>query len=134
MIDPKHRLPISKQAKALGINRGSVYYLPRTAPAADLKVMRLIDELHLDYPFAGSRMLQAFLAREGFDVGRLHVATLMKRIGIKAIYRRLSIPVEISPKVPTENSPVRPVRPSRRSGHFWVAGLADVRGRPRLAE
>jgi putative transposase len=50
--------------------------------------MRRIDELHLDYPFAGSRMLQAFLAREGFDVGRLHVATLMKRMGIAAIYRR----------------------------------------------
>jgi putative transposase len=88
MIDPTHKLPISKQATALGISRGSVYYLPRTAPAAELKVMRRIDELHLDYPFAGSRMLQAFLAREGFDVGRLHVATLMKRMGITAIYRR----------------------------------------------
>jgi putative transposase len=88
MIDPSHKLPICKQATALGISRGSVYYLPRTSPAAELKVMRRIDELHLDYPFAGSRMLQAFLAREGFDVGRLHVATLMKRMGITAIYRR----------------------------------------------
>src|SRR2546423_8311569 len=49
--------------------------------------MRRIDELHLDYPFAGSRMLQTFLVREGYDVGRLHVATLMKRMGIEAIYR-----------------------------------------------
>ena len=50
--------------------------------------MRRIDELHLDYPFAGSRMLQTFLAREGYEVGRLHVATLMKRMGIEAIYRQ----------------------------------------------
>jgi putative transposase len=88
MIDPTHELPISKQATALGISRSSVYYLPRSAPAAELALMRRIDELHLDYPFAGSRMLQALLTREGFDVGRLHVATLMKRMGIAATYRR----------------------------------------------
>jgi putative transposase len=88
MIDPSHKLPISKQAAALGISRGSVYYLPRPVSTADLALMRRIDELHLDYPFAGSRMLQGFLVREGHDVGRLHVSTLMKRMGIEAIYRR----------------------------------------------
>jgi putative transposase len=72
----------------LGINRGSVYYLPRPTPPADLALMRRIDELHLDYPFAGSRMLQALLKREGFEVGRLHVRTLMRKMGIEAIYRR----------------------------------------------
>jgi putative transposase len=76
MIDRNDDLPVSRQAKVLGISRGSVYYLPR------------IDELHLDYPFAGSRMLQTFLVREGYDAGRLHVATLMRRMGIEAIYRR----------------------------------------------
>jgi hypothetical protein len=88
MIDRNHALPISGQAKALGISRGSVYYLPRAVSAADLVLMRRIDELHLDYPFAGSRMLQGLLLAEGHKTGRLHVATLMKRMGIIAIYRR----------------------------------------------
>jgi putative transposase len=88
MIDRNDNLPVSRQAKVLGISRGSVYYLPRPVSADELALMRRIDELHLDYPFAGSRMLQTFLVREGYDVGRLHVATLMKRMGIEAIYRR----------------------------------------------
>ena len=88
MIDRNDDLPMSRQAKVLGISRGSVYYLPRPVSADDLALMRRIDELHLDYPFAGSRMLQAFLVREGYDVGRLHVARLMKRMGVEAIYRR----------------------------------------------
>jgi len=88
MIDRNHALPISGQAKVLGISRGSVYYLPRAVSAADLVLMRRIDELHLDYPFAGSRMLQGLLLSEGHKIGRLHVATLMKRMGIMAIYRR----------------------------------------------
>jgi putative transposase len=88
MIDRAHALPVSKQAKALGISRGSVYYLPRQVPAADLALMRRIDELHLEFPFAGSRMLRDFLKREGCSVGRRHVATLMRKMGIEAIYRR----------------------------------------------
>ena len=88
MIDRTHKLAVSRQAGLLGISRGSVYYLPRPTPDADLALMRRIDELHLDYPFAGSRMLQALLKRDGFEVGRLHVATLMKAMGIEAIYRR----------------------------------------------
>ena len=88
MIDRSHDLPITKQAKALGISRGSVYSLPRPVPAADLAIMRRIDELHLNYPFAGSRMLRDLLALEGINTGRLHVATLMKRMAIEAIYRK----------------------------------------------
>ena len=88
MIDRNDDLPVTRQAKVLGISRGSVYYLPRTVSAGDLALMRRIDELHLDYPFAGSRMLQTFLVREGYDAGRLHVATLMRRMRIEAIYRR----------------------------------------------
>jgi len=90
MIDRTDDLPVSRQAKALGISRGSVYYLPRPVSAEDLSVMRRIDKLHLDYPFAGSRMLQSFLVREGYRIGRRHVATLMKRMGIEALYRRPS--------------------------------------------
>jgi putative transposase len=88
MIDRNDDLPVSRQAKALGISRSSVYYLPRPVSAEDLSVMRRIDELHLDYPFAGSRMLQGLLVREGYKIGRLHVTTLMKRMGIEALYRR----------------------------------------------
>ncbi|WP_333823008.1 IS3 family transposase [Pinisolibacter sp.] len=88
MIDPAHELPISKQAEALGISRGSVYYVPKPVPAVDLAIMRRIDELHLNYPFAGSRMMAALLANQGVDVGRRHVRTLMKKMGIEAIYRK----------------------------------------------
>jgi len=88
MIDGQHDLPLSRQAKALGISRGSIYYLPRAVPAADLALMRRIDALHLEYPFAGSRMLQGLLNAEGHVAGRLHVATLMRRMGIEALYRR----------------------------------------------
>jgi len=88
MIDRQHTLSISKQAKALKISRGSVYYLPRPVAAADLAVMRRMDELHLDLPFAGSRMLRDLLNAEGVVIGRQHVATLMKRMGIEAIYRK----------------------------------------------
>jgi putative transposase len=88
MIDRRHDLSISRQAKVLGISRGSIYYLPRPVSAVDLAVMRRIDELHLDYPFAGSRMLQGLLRAEGHSVGRRHVATLMRKMGIEALYRR----------------------------------------------
>ena len=87
MIDRSHDLPITRQAKVLNVSRGSVYYLPRAPSSADLALMRRMDELHLDFPFAGSRMLRDLLVAEGFTVGRLHVSTLMKRMGIEALYR-----------------------------------------------
>jgi putative transposase len=88
MIDRKHNLPITRQAEVLRISRGSVYYLPRPVSAADLEVMRRLDQLHLEYPFAGSRMLRGLLAAEGSKFGRRHVKTLMRRIGIEALFRR----------------------------------------------
>ena len=88
MIDRSHALPIARQAKALNVSRGSVYYLPRPVSATDLAVMHRMDELHLDFPFAGSRMLRDLLNADGVEIGRLHVATLMKRMGIEAIYRK----------------------------------------------
>jgi putative transposase len=88
MIDQSHDLSITGQAKALNISRSSVYYLPRTVPAADLAIMRRMDQLHLDFPFAGSRMLRDLLHAEGMKIGRQHIATLMRRMGIEAIYRR----------------------------------------------
>lgn len=90
MIDPQHDLPITQQAEALGISRSTVYYRPRPVSAEDLWLMRQIDELHLNYPFAGSRMLRDLLSQQGLEVGRRHLRTLMRRMGIEAIYRRPS--------------------------------------------
>lgn len=88
MIDRSHDLPVTRQARELGISRGSVYYLPQPVLEADLAIMRRIDELHLELPFAGSRMLRDLLRQEGIEIGRQHVATLMKKMAIEAIYRR----------------------------------------------
>ena len=88
MIDPTHRLPIVRQAQLLELSRSAVYYEPLPTSDADLKLMRRIDELHLEHPFAGSRMLRDLLNREGFGVGRKHVATLMRKMGIEALYQR----------------------------------------------
>ena len=88
MIDRNHALSLTRQARALGISRGSVYYLPRPPSVADLALMHRIDRLHLDYPFAGSRMLQGLLNADGHSVGRRHVATLKRKMGIEALYRR----------------------------------------------
>jgi putative transposase len=88
MIERSHDLPLTRQAELLGLSRGSLYYHPRPVPAADLAVMRRIDELHLDYPFAGSRMLRDLLRGEGIAIGRERVASMMRRMGIEALYRR----------------------------------------------
>jgi len=88
MIDRKHKLSITRQARLLGMSRGSVYYLPKLASSEDLALMRRIDELHLDFPFAGGRMLRDLLNREGYKVGRKRVRSLMIRMGIEAHYRK----------------------------------------------
>lgn len=88
MIDRDHRLPVKRQAELLCISRSAVYYQPLPIPEAELALMRRIDELHLEHPFAGSRMLRDFLRLEGVEVGRRHVATLMRRMDIQALYRK----------------------------------------------
>ena len=88
MIDRGHALSVTKQAEAAGIARSTVYYLPRPVSAADLDLMRQIDRLHLEFPFAGARMLHRLLAARGSKTGRRHIKTLMKRMGIEAVYRR----------------------------------------------
>jgi putative transposase len=88
MIDATHKLPVTRQAELLDLSRSNVYYLPRPVSDVDLELMRGIDELHLNFPFAGARMLRDMLKLEGVGVGRKHVCTLMERIGIAAIYRK----------------------------------------------
>ena len=88
MIDRGHKLPLTRQAAVLGISRGSIYYSACPVPASELGIMRRIDELHLDYPFAGSRMLRDLLRGEGIAIGRDQVTTMMRRMAIEAVYRR----------------------------------------------
>src|SRR3954463_15996069 len=90
MIERGHALPIAQQAKALGISRGSVYYLPWPVPAADLALMRRMDELHLQLLFAGRRIARNLLNKGGLAIGRRHVPALMKRLRIEALSRKPS--------------------------------------------
>jgi putative transposase len=112
MIDPEHDLPITQQAEALGISRSTVYYQSRPVSAEDLWLMRQINELHLNYPFAGSRMLRDLLGHQGLEVGRRHLRTLMRRMGIEAIYRR-----------PNTSKPA----PGHRIYPYLLRGLAITR-------
>ena len=88
MIDRAHDLPVCRQAALLTVSRSSIYYEPRPVPATELAIMRRIDALHLDYPFAGSRMLRDLLRGEGVSIGRALVTTMMRRMRIEAVYRR----------------------------------------------
>jgi putative transposase len=88
MIDREHELPLARQAAVLGLSRSRLYYEPRPVPATELAIMRRIDALHLDYPFAGSRMLRDLLCGEGIVIGRELVRTMMRRMCIEALYRR----------------------------------------------
>jgi putative transposase len=88
MIDRGHELSLGRQAELLGLSRGTLYYEPRPVPPGELAIMRRIDELHLDYPFAGSRMLRDLLRGEGVAIGRELVTTMMRRMGLEAIYRK----------------------------------------------
>jgi putative transposase len=88
MIDRSDKLPVARQCALLNLSRSSVYYTPQPVSESDLALMRRIDELHLNHPFAGSRMLRDLLRLEGMQVGRRHVSTLMRKMGIEALYRR----------------------------------------------
>ena len=88
MIDRTHALPIARQCQVLKLARSTAYYQPQPVSDTALVLMRRIDELHLQYPFAGARMLRDLLRQEGQTIGRRQVATLMRRMGITAIYRK----------------------------------------------
>tara|TARA_B100000586_G_C20055263_1_gene403834 strand:+ start:318 stop:1145 length:828 start_codon:yes stop_codon:yes gene_type:complete len=88
MIDREHDLSLTRQAEALAISRGSVYYQPQPLSQATLALMRLIDKLHLDHPYAGARMLRDLLRLRGIKVGRRRVGRLMQKMGIEALYRK----------------------------------------------
>ncbi len=88
MIDRDHELPVTRQCQILGLARSTAYYQPEPLPEDDLRLMRRIDELHMEHPFAGSRMLRDLLRAEGEKIGRKRVSTLMASMGIEALYRK----------------------------------------------
>jgi putative transposase len=88
MIDRSHKLSVSHQCLLLGVARSTAYYTPREVTLEDLSLMRRMDEMHLEHPFAGARMLRDLLRPEGFPAGRKHIGTLMTRMGIEALYRK----------------------------------------------
>ena len=94
MIARESEVTIMRQCELLDLCRSSLYYQPQPVCPADLRLMRRIDELHLQYPFFGARRLAKMLQRDGFEIGRRRVGTLMRLMGIEAIYRkkRTSIP------------------------------------------
>ena len=124
MIDATHDLPIRRQAELLEVSRSNVYYLPRPASEADLAVMRRIDELHLNYPFAGARMLRDMLNREGIQIGHKHVGTLMDKMGIAAIYRKRNT------SAPHPKHPVYPYLLKNltidRPKHVWATDITYI--------
>jgi len=85
MTNRNRKLSLSRQADLLWV---SLYHEPRSICEDELRLVRRIDELHMEYPFAGSRMMKGLLRQEGFTAWRLHVATCMTRMGIQALYRR----------------------------------------------
>src|SRR5450631_1852177 len=98
--------------------------LPRTASEADQRLMKRIDALNLARPFAGSRMLRDMLNREGFGVGRRHVATLMQRMGIEALYRKPNT----SKKHPTHKVYPYLLRELKidRANQVWAADITYI--------
>ena len=124
MIDWEGQLSVKRQCELLELNRSGVYYSPRAVSEQDLQLMRRIDRLHLDHPFYGSRRIAKQLAREGFDVGRLHVATLIRRMGIEALYRkpRTSIPARQAAIHPYLLSGLKIERPNQ----VWAADISYI--------
>ena len=102
MIDRDHALLLTRQAEPLELSRGSLYYAPVPISQADHALMREIDRLHTEHPFAGARMLRDLLLPRGYRVGRRHVGQLMELMGIEALYRK---------KRGTKRNPAYPVYP-----------------------
>ena len=123
MLDRGHDLSLVRQAELLKLSRSSLYYERRPVPAAGLAFMRRIDALHLDYPFAGSRMLRDLLRGEGVAIGRERVATMMRRMGIEALYHP-----------PTRQNPRRGTRSTRIccAAWRWSGRTKSGRGWPRF--
>jgi putative transposase len=121
MIERDGEVSVKRQAQLLDLSRSSVYYVARGLPERDLRLMRILDELHLKWPFYGARKLTRELQNQGHEVGRRHVTTLMRRMGMETIYRkpRTSIPARLSAVYPYLLTGLKIERPN----HVWAADL-----------
>ena len=124
MIDRTHALSVVRQCQLLKLARSTAYYQPTSVSGAELALMRRIDELHLHYPFAGARMLRDLLRRDGHAIGRRHVATLMRRMGLAAVYRKPHL---------SQRHPAHTVYPYLlrdleiiRPNHVWAADITYI--------
>ena len=124
MINRTHALPVVRQCQILGLSRSTAYYQPTPVSGTELALMRRLDELHLRHPFAGARMLRDLLRKEGQAIGRRHVATLMRRMGLEALYRK--------PRT-SHRHPAHPIYPYRlrdltisRPNHVWAADITYI--------
>lgn len=124
MIDRTHPLPVGRQCQLLQLARSTVYYQPRPVSDTTLALMRRIDELHVQYPFAGARMLRDLLRQEGHAIGRRQVITLMRRMGLTAIYRK---PRTSQPHLAHQIYPylLRPLTITRPN-HVWAADITYI--------
>jgi putative transposase len=124
MIERDGEISVKRQAQLLDLSRSSVYYVARDLPERDLRLMRILDELHLKWPFYGARKLTRELQNQGHEVGRRHVTTLMRRMGMETIYRkpRTSIPAPLSAVYPYLLNGLKIERPN----HVWAADLTYV--------
>ena len=126
MIDRDHPLSVSRQALILDLSRSSLYYEPMEMSERHLALMAAIDEIHLQFPFYGSRRIKDELLDRGFLVGRQHVATLMRRMGIEPLWpkKKLSKPApghKIYPYLLRNWEIIQAAPPDERG-----AGIVDV--------
>ena len=124
MIDRTHAVPVMRQCQLLKLARSTAYYQPTPVSETTLALMRRIDALHLAHPFAGARMLRDLLRQEGHAIGRRHVATLMRRMGIEALYRKPSL---------SRRHPAHTIYPYllrdltiNRPNHVWAADITYI--------
>lgn len=124
MIQPEHELPIVRQCELIALAPSTFYYKPEPISEGDLKLMFRIDQLHLEMPFAGARMLRDKLRAEGFPIGRKHAATLMRRMGIEALYRKPNL---------SKKHPKNKIYPYllrgltiERANHVWCADISYI--------
>jgi hypothetical protein len=94
MIAREHPLPLTQQCRILNLSRSGIYYVPVPVSEKDTELMRLIDEIHTDSPYLGTRGIRNALWDKGYTVGRSHVRSLMRKMDIEALYQkpRLSKP------------------------------------------
>ena len=124
MIERDGLLSLSRQCALLGVSRSSQYYRPKGESAEDLALMRRMDELHMAYPFYGSRQLMRHLRREGVAAGRHRIRRLMRLMGMEAIYRRPRTSV-VSPEHRVFPYLLRGLTISR-ADHVWCADITYV--------